>query len=493
MKLRKLLSGVTAAIMAISSVAVASFTSVSATSEFDAYSTVWSTTWPVVESVIAQGNATEEMAGATQAKIYFDMGPNAEWNGATHLLTSYQVGFNSGDVDFGGNASAAAATEWTGVRTFTLDFRTTMEAGQGYQIKGHTGNWSGCSSADNYVFGILWVEFLDKDGKVLYKQDKLGDEPEFGEPPRDQLPLRFVNSDGTDLADPIIFDGDGQYTLEADVNITESTMTGSNYAGWGSFGLYNSYADQVIDPGTTITIDELTLNNEIEIPITDAWKDRSVFSGSEFICNPINHWGSGDQLDSSIPAKTAIKHIKMVFTISNSKLGEYEPPAKLVSEAINKITYEYTVTDPGTAKYIRWDLTAGTGYPAYFGVTPISGAGDYTTDVTLNGEEKLASLGAYIDATANQNDATVDNVTQSKDTDIKVNSITFNDTYKFETTDLVLTNKQTYMNGLANIWNDQGKPLVVTYKNSKGEEVQYTNPDAYLRGYVDLQGNAIVL
>lgn len=505
MKLRKLLSGVTAAIMAISSVAVASFTSVSATSEFDAYSTVWyKGFYGVTDSIIAQGNATEEMAGATQAKIYFDLGPSVnQLNSLTILNTNYQIGFaTDGKIAFKGSADWSS-TDFEGVRTFTLDFKTTMEAGQGYKITGNTGSWTNCNSADNYVFGIVWVEFIDKDGKVLYTQKEIGAEPEFGTPPKDQLPLRFVDVNGVDIGDGVIFDGDGQYTLEADMNITEGTGTGDNYDGYGAFGLFNSYADLVISPKTLVTIDSLDLKGttakgetkDISIPITDAWKNRSVFDeNSDFKCHPINHWGGGDELDSAIPEEVnTITHIKMVFTIVGSELGTYEPPKEVEGEPFNKITYDYTVTNPGTASYIRWDLTANEGYPAYFGVTPISGAGDYTTEVTLAGESRLANLGSYIDASANQNEADAKNVTETKDTEIKLNKITINDTYTFEATDLVLTNKKQYANGLANLWNDQGKALIVTYKNSNDEEVPFTNPDAYLRGSEGMNSNGIKL
>ena len=515
MRLRKLLSGVTAAIMAISSVAVASFTSASAKSaDFEPYSVILgSANYNALDvAVIAQGNATDEMVGATQAKIYCDCideikdgQPETLFNSFTHLYVDYQVGYAStGAKDFTCSAvQDAKTTEWDGVRAFTLDLNTTMEAGQGYNITGYTKSWTNHNTKDNYVFGILFVEFLDKDGNVLYTQKELGSEPEFGAPAKDQLPLRFINTSGSDLCDPIIFDGDNLYTLETDINITEGTGTGSSYDGYGSFGLYNSYANLVISPKTAITINSLDLKGttksgetkDISVPITDAWKNRPVFDyKNEFKCYPIDHWGSGDQLDSAIPEEVdTLTHIKMVFTISGSELGTYEPPKEVKGEAFNKITYDYTVTDPGTANYIRWDAMANEGANKYFGVTSISGAGDYTTEVTLGGEEKLASLGSYVDATDNQNDANVDNVTQSKDTEIKLNKITINDTYTFEATDLVLTNKKQYANGLANLWNDQGKALIVTYKNSKDEEVQFTNPDAYLRGSEGVNANGIKL
>ena len=477
MKLRKLLSGVTAAIMAISSVAVASFTSVSATSDYDPYTTIWYQGYTPAEIPIVQGNAPAEMAGATTAKIYFDMGPNASWNGATHLITSYQAGFTQGSVDFGGTADASATTDFTGVRTFTLPLKTTMAEGDGYYIGGITKNWATCASQDNYVFGILWVEFLDAEGNVLYTQKEVGEEPDYGTPPTDKLPIRFVNNEGADLCDPLEITEDGTYEME----VTGLNISKSSTDGYGAFGLYNGYANQVIDPGTTITIEELVFNDDVNIEITDAWKNRSAFEGAALQCYPINHWGdTATVLDSSIPDGTIINKIKIKFTIKGCNFGNIKPVAK--GEKITKVTYDYTVTEPGTAKFIRWDLSANAGYPVFFAATPISGAGDYTTEVEVSSQEILASIGAYIDASANETDVTVDNVTQTKDTAITLKSITFNDKYTFDTENLELNNKEQYKNGLANIWNDQGAQKVI-----------YQNDEAYIAGTDGVQSNGIKL
>ncbi len=481
MKLRKLLSGVTAAIMAISSVAVASFTSVSATSDFDPYATIWYQGNMPVDQVIAQGNATAEMAGATKAKVYVDMGPGVDWNGATNLNLNYQVGYTTNAaVSISGNNTTILTkqTDYTGVHAFELAFTSEMAENDGYFIGGSTKNWATHTSQDNYIFGILWVEFIDKEGNVLYTQKEVGEEPEFGTPPNDKLPIRFVNNEGADLCDPLEITADGTYEM----TVTGLNLSKSSTDGYYSFGLYNSYAAQVIDPGTTITLEKLTFNDDVDIEITDAWKNRSAFEGAALKYYPINHWGGGDQLDKNIPDGTVINKIYIKFTINGCKFGEAKDPV-LKGEKITKVTYDYTVTDPGTAKFIRWDLSFDSGYPTFFTPTPINGAGDYTTEVEVTGSNtQFGSLGAYIDATANETDVTVDNVTQTKDTAITLKSITFNDTYKFDTGNLELNNKVEYQNGLANIWNDEGAKKVI-----------YQNDEAYIAGTNGVKANGIKL
>lgn len=121
-------------------------------------------------------------------------------------------------------------------------------------------------------------------------------------------------------------------------------------------------------------------------------------------------------------------------------------------EAIDSIEYNFTVTGGGN-NTVTFE-NQKTGWTSFKGSVAVAGSGDYSAKTTGMAATGLTNLGFI----------SVD----SGDVTITVNTIVVNDKYTFEV-GKSLTTTSANMNGMANIWNDEGKAAVVYTVTADGK------------------------
>lgn len=164
MKLKRLLSGVLAAAVALSTMALTPFTT--AFAEDNPYFKIFWESWNPSQKTIAEGTADASMAGATKVKISFEMGANAAYNPQTSLDVNAVIGANTT------NKTSLKGKSWSAPKgekglSNTLTLSAPVAEGESYVIGASTKNWEKCTTEDNFVFGITKVEFIDDSGNVL--------------------------------------------------------------------------------------------------------------------------------------------------------------------------------------------------------------------------------------------------------------------------------------------------------------------------------------
>ena len=278
MKLRRILSGVLAATVAISSMALSAFTALAADAGGDVsadngiYAKVLSSGTDDqskrLSAKFAEGTANAAMAGATQVKVTFDMGPNAAFN-------QYMT-FN---VD--GNVAGTTSTEkikgnsWTNGekdKFATVNLPKTLAEGDAYSLSAWTAGFANCNTEDNFVFGIKKAEFLNADGTVLYTHTQVTSDQGAVESPVYTWEGNWTKNKSanfkTDSKSDEVTVKDNTWQMYFDVDISAMkepvmvvTTPDDKVQAWKGHG--TSAANRIangVDSGTVIAIDDNTVN-----------------------------------------------------------------------------------------------------------------------------------------------------------------------------------------------------------------------------------------
>ncbi len=273
MKLKRLLSCVTAAVMDLSVAAVASFST--ASSEDNPYAKIIFKGYNQNEITIAQGTADESMAGATQVKVTFQLGPNAAFNQLTSISFSGKVGSNTIEASVTGEGWPDSGT--TG-HTGTIALSTAVASGDTYKINANSDKWETCTTEDNYIFGINKVEFLDASGNVLKTQTEVGDSSGVVDDPDPGL---TDLSDNTDSSEPTSFEEPSSDSSQgpSSNSVKDSTTASVKTTATTTATTANAKAVQATKDKAEATkamkqakITKLTVKSKAKKKITVSWK-----------------------------------------------------------------------------------------------------------------------------------------------------------------------------------------------------------------------------
>ncbi|MCD7773580.1 MAG: carboxypeptidase regulatory-like domain-containing protein [Ruminococcus sp.] len=111
---------------------------------------------------IATGTAGSDIAGATSVKVYFDCASDVSYNPYASIDLYAVVNSTQNYAQIAGTDSSysSGTTGWSE----TLSLENAIAEGDTYTISGATWSWSG---AEDYVYAVTKVEFLDDSGAVL--------------------------------------------------------------------------------------------------------------------------------------------------------------------------------------------------------------------------------------------------------------------------------------------------------------------------------------
>lgn len=137
---------------------------------------------------LASGTAGSDIAGATSVKVYFDCASDTSYNPYASIDLYAVVNSTQNYAQFKGTDSSYSlgTTGWSE----TLSLTNAIAEGDTYTISGVTYSWTG---AEDYVYAVTKVEFLDDSGAVLATVDTTSAELDVTE-----LKAAIVEADAVD-------------------------------------------------------------------------------------------------------------------------------------------------------------------------------------------------------------------------------------------------------------------------------------------------------
>ncbi len=137
---------------------------------------------------LASGTAGSDIAGATSVKVYFDCASDTSYNPYASIDLYAVVNSTQNYAQFKGTDSSYSlgSTGWSE----TLSLANAIAEGDTYTISGATYSWTG---AEDYVYAVTKVEFLDDSGAVLATVDTTSAEVDVTE-----LKAAIVEADAVD-------------------------------------------------------------------------------------------------------------------------------------------------------------------------------------------------------------------------------------------------------------------------------------------------------
>ncbi len=397
MKLKKLLSGVTAAIMALSSVAIASFTSVSATDTIEPTTKGWYQTsgalesdqFKLIQDWSSDATGLPQLYQKKELYIAFNI------KGVTSPFTAYMIFSNGADwqgwnPNENGNAPIKISEDGTYVVSWKGSSSVNSEKVQFLAVAFRTEDSSDkYAAAENGIkaslVGVYLTEPTSEDLAAGGSTAPGGDTPDPN-PPATNVSIMLTDTNGTQLGTQTLdITKDGQYTISADgLNLT---------ANGTGFLLSGKDAKSVLNESATVTLDEILVNGtKYDVPA--AWIDAAPWGtgdgANNFDVCPWNPWWTNNSIN--LDKTITINSISIKFTLKNGfgtssgddkeKPDDNKTPVQPADSVIGRVYYassDWSVQPNTLEKYGYKE----NGEPKQSGVElNITDNGEYTFNIT---------------------------------------------------------------------------------------------------------------
>ena len=332
MKLKRLLSGVTAAIMAFSAVAITSFTTASAALEPIKPTKGWygggetgTLEGSQLKLIQDYNGATAKFSAIQNKKFYVAF----EVTGATANTTAYICLNNGSSVQAWdpGDKNPAISTPKNGKYVATFEGNDSdVTQFMAVVFKNDGEDDYGITSAK--LIGCYLEDPTDELGDIGG-----GDDPD----PSDAAKVRLIDNNGTQLGDIISVNKDGQYEVSA----TGISLNKQSAVTLRSTGAVKG---TLINENATLTVDEVTVNGT-SVDVPNALKNISVYgwdAPEDIKVDVYNAWNAAGSI--ALPADVStITSISVKFTLKGAEIKKDPTPGPTPSK--DKVTAAIYFTD----------------------------------------------------------------------------------------------------------------------------------------------------
>ena len=389
MKLKRILAGALAAVVSISTVALASLSTASATDALGEPSTGWySGEYGQKELKIVQdwNNKTtwSAIAGKTELYFVFDVTAVSKTAYASVCYSGNNYGFDNWKP-----SEASPAVEISKPGQYVVKLDCTKKSSSGKTATSFTEQLAYCSigfynsdsasAGDSYDVTASSLVGVYAEYPTSVEPDTTEPEttePETTEPetePADGLVFNLTTNDTSVVLASNTVTEDGTYTISAD---------GLNYAASGTaFTVYAADATNVISSDTIVTVDEIIINGA-SYDVPDHWINSSPFDGAKVDIAFWNPWWTTNSI--ALDTSTTVNSISITYTLTGTGLGAEPDTTEPETEPD---TTEPDTTEPETNPTPSFNYKAGLSFADSVDWTPstwgdpsveITGAGDYT-------------------------------------------------------------------------------------------------------------------